>query len=367
MEFKEFRQQLIQLIGVGKDNAVSIGYLIDALPVTFDGEPESFRRGINRELSRLVDIADGSLLVLGGGRGNPKRFYWDNSESKSEMFESHKPRWHSFAHAMAMVFIGEHFTQFLPTHFMDELEEDIDMAWSVLASSNDFRERSDEMRMKLMFQPSGYDLKPVDNQNIDDKRQVYRALNEEKCFAAHYNSIHPNIPQQITVSPQRVCYLNHQVLVLGYIHEAKLTKYLELSRLKQVSIQNNSSDFKKLDMSQLESKHRFKARVHTWVKNYFETVRLGDAQPVTSQREQGDCWIVEADITLPNHFNDPAKPDPFFFANFLGMFADSLEVLEPLCLRQEMIRRSQSFKNLYDDTTSSHSIINQSPHNMANQ
>lgn len=367
MEFKQFRQQLIQLIGVGQGNAVSISNLVKALAVSNDNEPDSFRRGIDRELSRLVEMADGSLKVQGGGRGKPKQFYWDTAESKSEMFESHKPRWHSFAHAMAMAFIGEHFTQFLPIHFMDELEEDIDLAWAVLASSNDFRERSDEMRMKLMFQPSGYDLKPLDHQNNEGKRKIYQALNEEKCFTALYESIHPNIPSQITVSPQRVCYLNHQVLVLSYIHEVKLTKYLELSRLVNVTVNNNKSEFKKLDVAQLQSTHRFKARVHTWVKNYFETVRLGEALPVTSQHEIDDCWIIETDITLPNHFNDPTKPDPFFFANFLGMFADSLEVLEPLCLRQEMIRRSQNFKVLYDEKISSHKVINQSPHDMANQ
>ena len=366
-EFKQYRQALIQLIGVGPDNASSIRHLIASLSLPYDSDPESFRRGLNRELERMARMADGELIVEGGGRGRPKQFYWRTQSVKSEMYESHKPQWHSFPHAMAMAFIGEHFAELLPTHLMDELEDDINLAWSVLASSNEYRERSREMRMKIDFQPSGYQLLPKNNQSSDDKRKIYQALNSEQCFSACYDSIHPNIPKTITVSPQRVCYINHQVLVLSYIHEARLTKYLELNRLKQIDLLPQQS-FQSLDLNTLKSRHRFQARAHTWVKNYFDSVQLGDSGKVNIEQENDDCWIISAEIDLPNHFNDPEKPDPFFFANFLGMFADSIEVLQPQCLRDEMARRAQQYFSLYlDPDTDGTKVITSSPHDMANQ
>ena len=126
--------------------------------------------------------------------------------------------------------------------------------------------------------------------------------------------------------------------------------------------------FQSLDLNTLKSRHRFQARAHTWVKNYFDSVQLGDSGKVNIEQENDDCWIISAEIDLPNHFNDPEKPDPFFFANFLGMFADSIEVLQPQCLRDEMARRAQQYFSLYlDPDTDGTKVITSSPHDMANQ
>ncbi|WJG09570.1 hypothetical protein [Aliiglaciecola sp. LCG003] len=81
-----------------------------------------------------------------------------------------------------------------------------------------------------------------------------------------------------------------------------------------------------------------------------------------------DVWEIADAVLFPKHFKKQ-KPDGFYIANFLSMFADSIEVIEPTFLRDEMTRRSRALNQLYnhaEEDGKQISIIKQSPDAIAN-
>ena len=365
-DYQQYRRNLVVSIGVGDEYAISLTQLIEKLNLTHLAN-KTFRKGINRELRKIEQL--NLFKLIREKRSASDFFYWDDEDSKFGAIKSESPKWESHAHAMAYSFVEEHLIDFLPPSYVIELQEDFDLARAQLVESNKFRNKSVNFESKLLFHPSGYDLQTKMKLSDREHSIIYTALDECKVIVACYDSIHPQFSSKLTLSPQRLVYLNHQILLLCYEHETKLVKYFEINRLKKIQlVKNNKQEFQYLDLSKLETKIIFKARVHTWVKNYFDNVRLGaphnTKMPV---HEGGESWIIESEITLPNHFNSPdGFPDPFFFANFIGIFADSMEVLQPQCLRDEMIRRALAYSSLYLQTNNDNiAIISKSPHEMA--
>jgi hypothetical protein len=76
--------------------------------------------------------------------------------------------------------------------------------------------------------------------------------------------------------------------------------------------------------------------------------------------------MLEVSTQFPLHFDQTGRSDPFFFANYVGMFADAIKIIEPAFLADEIKRRSQSIANLYcsEDDEETLRIIDSSPKNM---
>jgi len=364
--FLQYRANIVSTIGVGENNSVSLTKIIEKLGLT-DVEDTSFRKGMIREIEKIEHENQDKLLKVKKGTSN--YFYWDCEESKAGAIKRESPKWKSHAHAMAYSFIEDHLTDFLPPSYVDELQPDFDDARDQLMDSISFRENSETARGKLVFHPSGYDLQTDVNLNPEEHSIIYSALDENRVLLASYDSIHKQFSKKVILSPQRLVYLNHQILLLCYEHGAKQIKYFEVNRLKSIQMADvREAEFKNIDLSNLESNFKFRARVHTWVKNYFDNVRFGPKHKrKTPIHEAKESWIIESQITLPKHFNSKKeKPDPFFFANFIGIFADSMEVLEPACLRNEMIRRAQKHSKIYLESENDNiATISESPHDMA--
>ncbi|MEE4246205.1 MAG: WYL domain-containing protein [Kangiellaceae bacterium] len=358
----------IQAIGVGKSEAKTIQQLMQSITTSDEISRDSIRKSISLTIKSLERDYPKRLKVIGNsGRGNKQLFYWSSSKAKLDAFEPYAPKFDSVPHAMALNFIEDHFSELLPPSYIDALTADFNAAANLIAHSKEFSPERDSLDTKISFEPSGYDVSSKMVEADSDRTAIYNALNEEHVFQADYDSIHKDIGERITVSPQQIKYINHQILVMGYIHEVDKVKHFELSRLRNVTVKPIGYSFKSIDLKQYQANHKFKARVHTWVKNYFDSVRMPDPHTYKAKQESSETWVIETTITLPNHFNNLDKPDPFFFANFLGMFATSLEVLEPQCLRDEMQHRSKEFRSLYLSDSDPVKVIERSPHRMANK
>ncbi|MBA6350171.1 WYL domain-containing protein [Colwellia sp. BRX8-9] len=351
------QEKLIEYIPVGQDNAIDMALLLKKFGVELtvgDKDAFSFKRRMARYLESIQDYTD-ELKKLKQGRGNA--FYWTTLAQKSEFLsEKFKPSMKSIGEnrSLALNMIENHLYDFLPPSVKSELSDDFDRAANYL-SKNTTR---NNWQAKLNFHPSGYPL--INNANDEFYNEIYSALESERVISIKYDSIHKSISNTLTISPQQLQYQNHQLLLLAYIHETSQLKYFEVPRILNFSIVTDKNMFyKKQNLDDWKVTLPFKAHVHTWVKNYFDNVSLGNNQLYTQHSKE--TWIIEADITIPKHFkhNDP---DPFFFANMLGMFADAMEVLEPECLRKEMIRRARQHQSLYLCEGDSTDVLTRSPH-----
>jgi len=364
--FSQYRKNIVSTIGVGENRSVSLTLILEKLGLS-DLANTTFRKGMIREIAKIEQENQDKLLKVKNGTSN--FFYWDSEESKAGAIKGESPRWKSHAHAMAYSFIEDHLTDFLPPSYVEELQPDFDDARDQLMDSIRFRENSETARGKLVFHPSGYDLQTDVKLNPEEHSIIYSALDESRVLLACYDSIHKQFSKELMLSPQQLVYLNHQILLLCYEHDAKQVKYFEVNRLKSVKLADAKEvNFRKIELSELELNFKFRARVHTWVKNYFDNVRFGPKHKTKAPIYEGkESWIIESQITLPKHFNSKKeKPDPFFFANFIGIFADSMEVLEPACLRNEMIRRVQKHNKIYLEPENDNiETISESPHDMA--
>ena len=138
-----------------------------------------------------------------------------------------------------------------------------------------------------------------------------------------------------------------------------------LTKIKDVEVAT-AQRFVPIEAGQYESSHRLTLTCHTWVKEFLVTRSLG--KKLTVKETAPDVWEVSDIVKFPRHFKED-KPDGFYLANFLSMFADALQVKEPAFLRNEMKRRSLALNTLYSDNDDKQSdiIIRNSPDNIAKQ
>ena len=365
-----YNDAIKQIIGVGEDEKLTVTQIIEHPKFIREEEHldvDDFKKEIRREIRRMIrefgrDLETGLMIMVEEeqkGRGQPAYYYWTSSRLKNAALgreEISDDR--LMARAIAFQFVDVYLKEFLPPSIIESLEADMDEA-------NDDLHATQFWQNKLQFYPSGFDVSPnpyIVSENQEDWGKTYDALKGEYVIQAQYESLHEGIiPTSVLLSLQKIQYANHKVMVLAYVHELDCVKTFEVARLKDIK-RSESHTFKKVDFSTYEKTYKFKARVNVSVKDYFKSVRFG-YKFKEAVHEANDSWIIESKIKVPDHFSKDKKgPDPFYIANFLSGFADSMEVLEPDFLRNEMKRRANNLSTLYSDETDSVPVISRSPH-----
>jgi hypothetical protein len=365
-----YNDTIKRIIGVGEGEKLTIAQII-AHPEFIREDAHlavaDFKKEIRREIRRMIkelgsDLETGLMILVEEkpkGRGQQAYYYWASSPLKNVALgreEISEDR--LMARAIVFQFVDEYLKEFLPPSIIESLEADMDEA-------NDDLHAAKFWQNKLQFHPSGFDVSPnpkIVIANEQDWNKTYDALNNQYVIQAQYETLHKGImPSSVSLSLQKIQYVNHKVMVLAYVHELNCVKTFEVARLREIKQSENYS-FEHVDFSIYEKSYKFQARVNVSVKDYFKSVRFGHNFK-EAEHESDDSWIIESIIKIPNHFSkDKQGPDPFAIANFLSGFADSMEVLKPDFLREEMKRRANNLSKLYSDQFDSVSVISRSPH-----
>ncbi|QTH63328.1 hypothetical protein J1N51_11385 [Psychrosphaera ytuae] len=349
-------------IDVGEDKAIKIKDLIENRLSSFRKESQdsfdSFKKNASRIITSMLDDEGEGLCRV--KKGNAYWYYWTSQKDKDDAVEQFQM---SEERAFAFAFIKEYLPELIPPHIFLALQTEFKKAEKVL----DYSELTKYLS-KIDFNPMGYDMHSAldhESATIEERKAwqfVFDCTFNEECFSAKYRSIHDNYDYTpLILSPQRVVLLNQQLKVLAYEHKTKTTRYFEIRKLCEVKKSNEL--FVAVKKVEYESREKFSAICHTWVKSHFESTSLNEKATFT-KLETDNCWLVEMELSFPIHFNRK-EPDPFFIANYLSGFSDSIVVLEPKFLKNEMLRRTINLANAYNEKCDVEALVNESPHLMA--
>ena len=319
-------------------------------------DSDAAKKKIQRDINRLIK-SFGTICCL--GKEKPYKYYWESSALKNVALGGEEiSEERLMARAIAFQFVDEYLKEFLPPTIIKSLSDDLGEA------KDDLKARS-FWRNKLQFHPSGFEVSPnpeITSGYEEDWNKAYDALNNQYVIEAEYETLHKGImPKVVQLSLQKIQYVNHKVMVLAYVHEQNCVKTFEVSRLRNIK-GSVIHAYKQVNYDDYEKNYEFEARVNVSVKDYFKSVRFGHSFKAP-EHERQESWIIKATIKVPDHFSkDKEGPDPFAIANFLSGFADSMEVIKPDFLREEMKRRVDNLSKLYSANYDSIPIINKSPH-----
>lgn len=358
---------IASVIPTGHGKKVSISKIVSALSSYQEGKSaEAFKKEVERFCQKMheerYDEDDGLGLVRLAKKGTQTYYYWSDKEERErsvEFFTITRPR------ALALFLVKEHVSEMLPSSFFNALSSDFKIAEEKL--------KSDGIQLSdiLEYSPFGLNMVKTNSESSQKKEAtfnlVFEAILSRSVIKIEYRSIHEEYATQaMYISGQKLRYLNNQLQLLGYEHNSGSTKHFTLSKISTIELAPQIP-FVNLDPEKYESKHTLKMRCHTWVKDTFDSSRIG-GHLIT--KDLGlNVWEVSDDVTFPLHFNGN-RPDGFYIANFLSMFADSVEVLAPDFLRREMQRRSAAMNTLYakGNSTSNEdrkAIVSDSPEKIA--
>ena len=360
----QFRNAIVRSIDVGEHRAIKIKDLIENRLPSYRKESQdsfhSFKKNASRIItSMLGDNGEGLSRVK---KGNAYLYFWPSQQDKDAAIDQFKM---TEERAFAFTFIKEYLPELVPPHIFSVLQTDFKKAEEILDQSELIHYLS-----KIDFNPMGYDmhsaldheLATIEEQNL--WQFVFDCTFKEKCFSAYYRSIHKNFDaKKLVLSPQRIVLLNHHLHVLAYEHGSHTTRYFEISKLYRFT--DSKDQFIKVNKTEYETRVKVSAICHTWVKRSFETTSLAHKSTFTKSGND-DCWLLEIDLNFPHHFNREG-PDPFFVANYLSGFSDSIVVLEPEFLKNEMKRRTSNLATVYNDECDVETIVTSSPHVMASK
>lgn len=355
----EFKSAIMRNIGVGEASAIKLTDLIKGRLSHYRRESQLDFSSFKKNCYRIVKSIEGEGLSK-IKKGNADYFYWETQEDKNaaiDQFDMSEER------AFAFSFIKEYLPELIPPQIYQSLKTEFDKADEVLVNS----EVADYLG-KIDFNPMGYDMhSQLDHDFMSEKdikvwQFVFDCTFNETCFSARYQSIHNNYDNKLlTLSPQRVVLLNQQLKVLAYEHLTKTTKYFEIRKFSDVEKSNES--FVEVKKANYECREKVSVICHSWVKSHFESISLAN-QAIFTKLEKEGCWQIEMELSFPVHFNRN-EPDPFFIANYLSGFADSIFVKEPEFLRREMQRRSTKISEAYHNKICPESMVAESPDIMA--
>ncbi|SEK75397.1 WYL domain-containing protein [Colwellia chukchiensis] len=362
-----YHDAIKKIINIGEQNKLTLADIIKHPEFGLKTEHialAEFNKFIRREIRHLITKLGKSehsghnkLVELKSKAGREHYYFWASAEDKHEAIHGEGiSQQRYFARAVVFSFIEENLREFFPPDIMASLKKDLNNAYNEFDLLNG-------IAGKMQFIPSGVEICPafdLDERNPADWQLAYQALKDEFVIQADYKSLHSSSIERLHLSPQRVQYSNHKVVLLCYVHEAACVKAFEVSRLLKVA-KVKGRKFKQVYFEDVEQRHQFEAIVNVGVKDYFHSVKFGEG--LTSTHVKGDTWLVKATIKVPEHFSkDKAGPDPFALANFLAGFADAMIVLKPEFLSNEMKRRAEALAKLYADPKQSYAIISKSPH-----
>ena len=322
-----------------------------------------FFRGITRKLNDLVNTFSendppGFLkFVSKGGSGfGTAKFYWASDEVRNEALGygavSDK---RVEARIFAFRFIDAYLGQFFPPSLVKELKADID-------ESDVTQKQFKGLEKKLKFWPAF--IQREEQPSIDSHphwRDVFEALLNNHPFKATYESTHNSvIPEKVTLSPQRIQYINHDVKLLAFVHEINEYYSFQLNRIEDFQFTDEVS-FHPIKWDKFEQYYDFEFRGADWAINYL--CRIGFGTNIKVSSNGGGTSKITGHMLIPNHFNKQA-PDAFDCVNFLSGFGDSLQVLKPDFIRAEFKRRAKAMLSLYehDDIQSSIPVLLKSAH-----
>ena len=358
----EFKNAIVRSIDVGEYNAIKLKDLIENRLLSFRRDSqdsfESFKKNAYRIITSMLDDEGEGLTRV--KKGNAYFYYWASQKDKDdavEQFEMSEER------AFAFAFIKEYLPELIPPHIYKSLKTEFDKAEEVLEDLELTKYLS-----KIDFNPMGYDMHSQLDHDFASKNElqtwqfVFDCTFSEASFSAKYRSIHDNYDStKLILSPQRIVLLNQQLKVLAYEHKTNTTRYFEIRKLCEVKKSNEP--FLEVKKAEYESREKFSAICHTWVKNHFESTSLANTAKF-KKLATDDCWLMELELSFPHHFNRK-EPDPFFVANYLSGFSDSMVVIEPEFLKKEMQRRTSSLNLAYQDNKNAEKVISISPYVMA--
>ncbi|WP_258808289.1 WYL domain-containing protein [Pseudidiomarina sp. CB1] len=315
----------------------------------------TFFRNITRKLNELVityqDAESPSFLKIinNAERGFGKaRFYWANDEVRNEALGyGSVSNTRVEARIFAFRFINAYLRDCFPPSLIEELKNDIEESD---VDDNQFK----ELENKLRFWPTfiqGEKQPAVENH--PHWRDVFDALINNRVFSATYDSMHKSVvPECVTLSPQRIQYINHDIKLFAFVHEINTYYSFQLDRLKNIQ-QATNVKYRSINWDQFEKHYDFEFRGADWAVNHLCKIGFGEHIKVTSNG--GGTSKVTGKVLIPNHFNKQA-PDVFDCVNFLSSFGDSLQVLKPDIVRAEFKRRAEAMISLYENDDIERSI-----------
>jgi len=362
-----YHDAIKHILNVGEPNKLTLSQIInhpDFGLTTEHSELPEINKFIRREIrylsSTLGDCeASGEmkLVEIKSDAGKEHYYYWSSTESRNEVINGEGISDNRFfARAVVFSFIEENLSEFFPPDIMESLRSDLNNA-------HDEYDLLDGIAGKMEFIPSGIAIAPAHNiseRNPKHWNLAFAALQQEFVISADYNSLHHVDVEHVHLSPQRIQYANHKVMLLCFVHELNRVKAYEVSRLLNVS-KSVEHTFKHVNLHDVEQTYQFEAVVNVGVKDYFNSVKFGQEFIATPCAD--NSWKIQAVIKIPQHFSSNKQgPDPFAMANYLCGFGDAIEVTAPDFLRAEMKRRSDNLSQLYAGGADSQTIINTSPH-----
>ena len=366
--YRCYHDAIKSIIPAGESNKITLSQLISHERFEIKREHQNssdFKKVVTREVRYLIKTigkthnhTQDKLVEEITGPGKPNYFYWSSIEAKNkELHKEDISEDRYYARAMIFSFVDDHFRDFFPPEVMERLQEDVNSARDEFYEPNSISE-------KLSFIPTGVDVSTaydISERNTDDRNLAFNALKNELVFKTNYQSLHSTKIQTLHLSPQLVQYANHKVVLLCYVHETGKVKPFEIARLNNVQV-SSAYKFKSVDFSEIQNDYAFEAVVNEGVKNYFTSILFGK-EFCTKKLEDG-TWLIKATISIPDHFSEAkqGKPDPFNMANFLMTFSDSMKVLKPDFLKNEMKRRSLNLAKLYSDSEETAELLKKSPH-----
>lgn len=379
IKYKHYIQPLKHAVRSGKNAAKDIAQILrdehvlrcveDCNPELLSTSPEvedhydvdsalykTFKRNISRKLDDIVEEYQEhdpacfcKAVSTGEHHFGRALFYWLDDESRNEALGygavSNK---RIESRLLAFRFIDSYLHDFFPPPLLQELRCDIEESDIALKKYAGIEE-------KLKFLPAVVSQRDSATQKPTlDWSPVFHALIDEKVLSATYQSLHSSIiPERVTLSPQRIEYVNQSVKLLAYVHEISACWQFQISKLTEIEL-HPEMDFHQLDWSTYEQNYDFEFRAADWVIDKLR--RIGFGNNVRIQSAGAGTAKIFGVMTLPNHFNH-GGPDIFDCVNFLAGFGDALQVLKPLEIRQELHRRAKSMLSIYEDD----SIENSTP------
>lgn len=335
----------------------------DKLYATSTKRFRTFKRNITRKLNELVETFQDNespsfiKTINSGERGFGKaRFYWATDEIRNEALGlGSVSNARVEARVFAFRFLDAYLRHFFPPSLIDELKSDIE-------ESDVANKQFKGIENKLKFWPAFVERDQHLSSEIHPHwRDIFDALINNRVFTATYQSIHNSvIPEQVTLSPQRIQYINYDVKLLAYVHENKRYHHFQLEKIQNLKW-SSEVQYHSIKWDKFEKYYDFEFRGADWVVNYLMRIGFGRDLKVTSNG--GGTSKISGQVLIPDHFSH-GRPDAFDCVNFLSSFGDSLQVLKPDFIREEFKRRALAMLSLYesDDIQTSIPVLLKSAH-----
>lgn len=348
------QEHLLDLIPTNPKQYFVIETLLNKLDlVNASKEYKATVKMINRILTKWADQFEYEFIKERVGREN--RFYWLSEEDRNKHFSRFSSLEMAESQAVGFYLLQTHLADALPPKFKRELESRFEIAKNEVLDNSEWLNIAEDWKDKISVDPLGFKLHEV---STSDKEYdaIFDALEKKQVLKASYNSIHDELNekgemvssdsfQEVVFSPQQIRLQNLQLSVLALIHEPDkepFFKSLVLARLKNVNVDESGIAYVRKQPKTFSEVLVLK--VHTGMKNYFEQAKLATTQKI--EHIEDDTWKIEARIELPQHFRHDGS-DYFYLCNLLSSYAESVEVVSPVYIRDEMKRRVVKLHHMY--------------------